>query len=398
MAQSTFPRFPRGRLSQRLLDCLQNNSVFLQENLDPVSIVNELYANMILDENERENILGLESCRNSRQEQSRRLMSKLTMRTDRGFEAFVQALRDTRHEGAFRRIQEWLSSNMSSSSDTRVATQKDTSAESEHPESTLTDSAKQEALSQLQGRIGHVENRLDILSTRMTRLDPTSSQQQQKDEADELRRKLEEARQEIENLKHLLDYKSQDLEKAFEEVTKLEEHITKLKEEQKELEDKLRMEKKLRKDLEKQIKNHEKKMKEQDDKIKIQDITIKDQAKKNKIDKNKLLEQMHNMEIKLTEEMKRQQQEHRKEITVLAKSFQKLATQFEDQNKIVHEVQKKQSENEQASKSTNQVKNVCKVQLVDPAQSSGQRQRQTTHKPVTAAMTFSMKDNTWKRK
>ncbi|XP_025096481.1 centrosomal protein of 55 kDa-like [Pomacea canaliculata] len=232
----------------------------------------------------------------------------------------------------------------------------------------------------------------------MTRLDPTSSQQQQKDEADELRRKLEEARQEIENLKHLLDYKSQDLEKAFEEVTKLEEHITKLKEEQKELEDKLRMEKKLRKDLEKQIKNHEKKMKEQDDKIKIQDITIKDKAKKNKIDKNKLLEQMHNMEIKLTEEMKRQQQEHRKEITVLAKSFQKLATQFEDQNKIVHEVQKKQSENEQASKSTNQVKNVCKVQLVDPAKSSGQRQRQTTHKPVTAAMTFSMKDNTSKRK
>lgn len=383
MAQSTFPRFPRGRLSQRLLDCLQNNSVFLQENLHADSLVNELYSNMILDDNDRDYILGLEGCRNPRQEQSRRLVDKLTMRTDRGFEAFLKALHDTGHEGAFRRIQEWLSSNMSGSSDIRVSTQEDTSAESEHPETTLTDSAKQEALSQLQGRIGHVENRLDILSTRVTKLDPTSSQQQQRDEADELRRKLEEAKEEIENLKQLLDDKSQELEKALKEVSKADQHIIKLREEQQELKDKLRIEKRKRTDLEKLIKSNEKKITEQDNKINTLDIKFKEEVRKNKIDKNKLLEQM---------------QEHKKETTVLAKSFKQLASLCEEQNKIVHELQKKQSENEQASKSTNQAKNVSKVQLVDPAQSSGQRQRQTTHKPVTAEITFPMKDNTSKRK
>ncbi|XP_025095299.1 uncharacterized protein LOC112564588 [Pomacea canaliculata] len=234
MAQNTFPKFPRGRLSQRLLDCLQHNSLFLQENLDALLIVDVLYANMVLDDNERENILGLESYRNIRQEQIRRLMSKVKMRTDRGFEAFVQALHDTGHEAAFRRIQDWLSSNMSSSTDRRVATQKDTSAESEHPETNLTDSAKQEELSQLKGRVVHVESQLDIRSTRMTRPDPTPSSQQ-KEEAEQLRKMLTE----IENLKKLLEYKSQDLAKAQEEITRLQQQIKTLSKEKTVLEGKL---------------------------------------------------------------------------------------------------------------------------------------------------------------
>ncbi|PVD30306.1 hypothetical protein C0Q70_09570 [Pomacea canaliculata] len=388
MAQHKFPRFPRGRLSQKLRDCLQQNTAFLEENLDAPHIVTKLYSTMILDDEDRDAILGPEGTSSTRQQQNRRLLSKLTMRADDGFRAFLQALKDTGHEAASRKIQEWLRRNTAALPGQKVDAQNDSLAATDFqfPETEMTTSTNQTVLYR---RVIHVENRLDVLSTRLTRLD-TASSQQQTQEAEDLRKRFENAKEEIENLKQLLTYKSLDLEKAQAEIHILEERILKLNDEQRELEDKLKVQEQKLNDQETKINNQESRMKDQETRLKSQESRLKEQEIKMKSQETKFKEQLHNAEIKLTEEMKKQHQQHNKIVSKLCADVRSL---IENQRRISQEQQVQNKESLGGAGKDVQTKTTSKVML----QNAAAHQTYKQIRPAPAKVNRSQ-DNTQKKK
>lgn len=388
MAQHKFPRFPRGRLSQKLRDCLQQNTAFLEENLDAPHIVTKLYSTMILDDEDRDAILGPEGTSSTRQQQNRRLLSKLTMRADDGFRAFLQALKDTGHEAASRTIQEWLRRNTAALPGQKVDAQNDSlvATDFQFPETEMTTSTNQTVLYR---RVTHVENRLDVLSTRLTRLD-TASSQQQTQEAEDLRKRFENAKEEIENLKQLLTYKSLDLEKAQAEIHILEERILKLNDEQRELEDKLKVQEQKLNDQETKINNQESRMKDQETRLKSQESRLKEQEIKMKSQETKFKEQLHNAEIKLTEEMKKHHQQHNKIVSKLCADVRSL---IENQRRISQEQQVQNKESLGGAGKDVQTKTTSKVMLKNAAAHQTYKQI----RPAPAKVNRSQ-DNTQKKK
>lgn len=356
--------------------------------MDAPHIVTKLYSTMILDDEDRDAILGPEGTSSTRQQQNRRLLSKLTMRADDGFRAFLQALKDTGHEAASRTIQEWLRRNTAALPGQKVDAQNDSlvATDFQFPETEMTTSTNQTVLYR---RVTHVENRLDVLSTRLTRLD-TASSQQQTQEAEDLRKRFENAKEEIENLKQLLTYKSLDLEKAQAEIHILEERILKLNDEQRELEDKLKVQEQKLNDQETKINNQESRMKDQETRLKSQESRLKEQEIKMKSQETKFKEQLHNAEIKLTEEMKKHHQQHNKIVSKLCADVRSL---IENQRRISQEQQVQNKESLGGAGKDVQTKTTSKVMLKNAAAHQTYKQI----RPAPAKVNRSQ-DNTQKKK
>ena len=71
-------------------------------------IVANLRSNFILNANDNDFIVGVEGQKHPQKDQNSRLVDTITMRTSKGFEAFLQALKETGHETAYNKLKEIL--------------------------------------------------------------------------------------------------------------------------------------------------------------------------------------------------------------------------------------------------------------------------------------------------
>jgi hypothetical protein len=97
-------KFPRGRVTSEQDQCLRLD--FLKDELVVCEMVDTLYSRGVLDDHDRQSILGAEG--STQREQNVRLLNTIHMRTPKGFEHFVQALQDTGHHKAYTTIMDTL--------------------------------------------------------------------------------------------------------------------------------------------------------------------------------------------------------------------------------------------------------------------------------------------------
>ena len=97
----TVHKHKRGRIKSGQERCLEKHLPFLAKELESEVIVSNLRAKFVLDDNDQENILGCPGNRKSRQDQNRFLIHTLMNRTPRGYEIFLEGLRETGHEHAY---------------------------------------------------------------------------------------------------------------------------------------------------------------------------------------------------------------------------------------------------------------------------------------------------------
>jgi hypothetical protein len=102
MSENT--KFHRGRVTSKQDQCLR--LAFLKDELVVREMVDTLYSRGVLDDHDRQSILGAES--STQREQNVRLLDTIRMRTPSGFEHFVQALHDTGHHKAYTAITDTL--------------------------------------------------------------------------------------------------------------------------------------------------------------------------------------------------------------------------------------------------------------------------------------------------
>ena len=101
-------RYPRGRVTGTQELCLQQNKEFLLGEIVCQDIVINLRSKFILNASDNDFILGVDGNRFPLRDQNSRLIDTITMRSSKGFEAFLQALIETGHEEAYRRMTETL--------------------------------------------------------------------------------------------------------------------------------------------------------------------------------------------------------------------------------------------------------------------------------------------------
>ena len=101
-------RYPRGRVTRKQELCLQQNKVFLLHEMECQDIVINLRSKFILNGDDNDFILGADGNRLPQGDQNSRLVDTITMRSPRGFEAFLQALKETGHDEAYRRLDQTL--------------------------------------------------------------------------------------------------------------------------------------------------------------------------------------------------------------------------------------------------------------------------------------------------
>lgn len=101
-------RYPRGRVTRIQELCLQQNKVFLLHEMECQDIVINLRSKFILNGDDNDFILGADGNRLPQRDQNSRLVDTITMRSPRGFEAFLQALKETGHDEAYRRLDQTL--------------------------------------------------------------------------------------------------------------------------------------------------------------------------------------------------------------------------------------------------------------------------------------------------
>ncbi|PVD30305.1 hypothetical protein C0Q70_09569 [Pomacea canaliculata] len=236
MSEDINHRFPRGKVTSEQERCLQKNNMFLADNIECTDIVTLLYSRLILDDNDKQKILGTDGQRLPRKEQSLRLLDVITMRSPAGFEAFLKALDDTGHLAAAGRIRQTLH-NLSEelvgrpreydhSTYVKQITSTSSDSESVEDDARGRETFKQEVFG-LCDRVDKIEKHLDVLSYRMTQIDGG-----QKEEVSRLRQKLSEASNEIkklrrenENLNCLVAEKSEQLRQASDKIEALEKQL-----------------------------------------------------------------------------------------------------------------------------------------------------------------------------
>ena len=101
-------RYPRGRVTRKQELCLQQNKVFLLHEMECQDIVINLRSKFILNGVDNDFILGVDGNRLPQRDQNSRLVDTITMRSPRGFEAFLQALKETGHDEAYRKLDQTL--------------------------------------------------------------------------------------------------------------------------------------------------------------------------------------------------------------------------------------------------------------------------------------------------
>ncbi|KAK7494654.1 hypothetical protein BaRGS_00014052 [Batillaria attramentaria] len=237
-------RYPRGKVTAEQELCLQLHKEFLTEEMDSVDVVQRLRSQFILSSNDEEYILGTAGTlvRNTRREQNGRLVDTITMRGPRGFDAFLQALADTGHDAAYRKLCQTMNYPMD---DRQWIQYRDSEgyARSESPASPgrrLNESGYDDEVSylldrvdELSGSVEGIKKHLEVLSIRITKVD--SGRQA---EIDRLKRELDKARAELERLRGendelsaLVSEKSEQLDEAKEKIALMEKRIVEMESE-----------------------------------------------------------------------------------------------------------------------------------------------------------------------
>ena len=100
-AKQTVCIYKRGSITREQELCLQKHTPFLVKELKCEKIVPRLVSYCVLDKNDQKRIMGRPKHDRSRVEQNKRLVDTMMNRTPRGFEIFLNVLRETGHQNAY---------------------------------------------------------------------------------------------------------------------------------------------------------------------------------------------------------------------------------------------------------------------------------------------------------
>ena len=158
--------YPRGRVTPNQELCLQQNKEFLLQEMVCQDMVINLRKKYILNANDNDYIVGVSGHRLPQSEQNSRLVDTITMRTPKGFEAFLQALKETGHEEAYNKLKKTLD-GVSDGAEPVHTRSKNSSVS----EVTIADEKEQEAGQRVQQTTKGVSSGSESLSTKGSELD-----------------------------------------------------------------------------------------------------------------------------------------------------------------------------------------------------------------------------------